>query len=156
MPLKEKDRKIIEMLANNEEAISRLYSAYSDRFPEYKGFWSGLAADEIDHAGELRRLCEIADRGGLHIREGRFNTTAISTFSSYVKRESAPDRIKASSLINALSVAVHIEESIIENKFFEVFETDSVKFKQVLLNLADETRRHLEKVRQMWNEQRRA
>lgn len=152
MPLREKSIKIVEMLAKNEEAVSRLYSAYADRFPEYKDFWSELAVDEIDHASELRKLCEIASSGSLYINEGRFNTTAISTFSSYLEKESEPDRVKASSLINALSVAMHIEESLIERKFFDVFEADSAELKHTLSNLASETARHLEKVRQMWEE----
>ena len=90
MPSRDKCPDIIEMLAKNEEAVSHLYSAYADRFPEYKDFWSGLAAEEIGHATELRKLCEIAGEGSLYIKEGRFNTTAIGNFSSYVKRESEP------------------------------------------------------------------
>jgi len=156
MSLRDKGSDIIEMLAKNEGAVAQLYSAYADRFLEDKNFWSGLAAEEIDHAGELRKLCEIAGKGDLHISEGRFNITAISTFSSYLEKESEPDRVKASSLINALSVAVHIEESMIEHKFFDVFETDSVELRHVLLNLAAETKRHLEQVRQMWNEHRQS
>lgn len=152
MPLKEKDRKIIDMMANNEEAVSRLYSAYADRFPDYKGFWSELAVDEIEHATELRKLCELAESGGLFISEGRFNPVAIANFSKYLEKEAEPDRVKASSLINALSVAVYIEESIIERKFFEIFETDSARCKQILSDLADETAKHFEKTRQMWDE----
>ncbi|MBM4446162.1 MAG: hypothetical protein FJ023_02255 [Chloroflexi bacterium] len=156
MPLGDKGSDIIEMLAKNEEAVARLYRAYADRFPEYKDFWAGLAVDEVDHASELRRLCEIAGRRGLYPSEGRFNTTAISVFSSYLERESEPNRVKALSLINALSVAVYIEESIIEHKFFDVFETDSVELRHVLLNLAAETKKHLEQVRQLWNEHRQS
>ena len=154
MPSKDKGSDIIEMLAKNEEAVAQLYSAYADRFPEHKDFWSGLAVEEIDHAAELRKLCEITAKGGLYIGEGRFSTIAISNFSSYVEKESEPDRVKASSFINALSVALYIEESIIEHKFFDVFETDSAELKQVLLNLAAETKRHLEQVKQLWNEHR--
>ena len=154
MPSKNKGSDIVEMLAKNEEAVSQLYSAYADRFPYYEDFWSELAVDEIDHANKLRKLCKLADSGGLYIREGRFNTTAVSNFSSYVEREAKPDRIKASSLINALSVAMHIEESMIEHKLFDIFETDSAELRQVLLNLAAETKRHLEQVRRLWNEHR--
>lgn len=155
MPSRDKGPDIIEMLAKNEEAVAWLYSAYADRFPGYKDFWSGLAVEEIDHADELRKLCEIAGRGSLYIKEGRFNTTAIGNFSSYLERESEPDRVKASSLVNALSVALSIEESMIEHKFFDVFEADSAELKHVLLKLANETKRHLEQLRQMWNEHRR-
>jgi len=152
MPSRDKGSDIIEMLAKNEEAVSQLYSAYADRFPEYRDFWSDLAVEEIDHANELRKLCGIAGEGSLHIREGRFNTTAIGNFSSYVKRESEPDRVKSSSLINALSVALSIEESMIEHKFFDVFEADSVEIRHVLLKLAADTRSHLEQVRQLRDE----
>jgi len=152
MPLGDKGSDIIEMLAKNEETVSQLYSAYEDRFPEYKDFWSGLAVEEIDHANELRKLCEIAGEGSLHIKEGRFNTTAIGSFSSYVKKESEPERVQALSLINALSVALSIEESMIERKFFDVFEAYSAELRHVLLSLAAETKRHREQVRQLRDE----
>ena len=85
MPSRDKGSDIIEMLAKNEKAVAQLYSAYADRFPEYRDFWSGLAVEEIGHADELYKLCVIAGEGSLYIKEGRFNTTAIGNFSSYVK-----------------------------------------------------------------------
>ena len=60
--------------------------------------------------------------------------------------------MEASSLINALSVALSIEESMIERKFFDVFETDSAELRDVLLNLAAETKRHREQVRKLRDE----
>ena len=156
MQSRDKGSDIIEMLAKNEEAVAQLYSAYADRFTEYKDFWSGLAVEEIGHATELRKLCGIAGEGSLYIKEGRFNNTAINNFSSYVKKESEPERVQASSLINALSVALSIEESMIERKFFDVFEADSVELRHVLLSLAAETKRHREQVRQLHDDLRQS
>jgi len=156
MLLREEDSDIIEILAKNEQAVARLYRAYADRFSEYKDFWFGLAIEEEDHASELHKLREVSDKGSLYLSQDRFNIAAINTFSRYLEEESAPDRVEELSLINALSIAVYIEESIIEHKFFDVFETDSVELRHILLNLAAETKRHLEQVRQLWNEHRQS
>jgi len=44
---------------------------------------------------------------------------------------------------------LYIEQSIIEQKYFEVFEGDTIEFKKVLLDLADATKTHLGKVEEV-------
>ncbi len=57
-------------------------------------------------------------------------------------------------LINALSIALYIEEALIERKFFEVIEGDSVGLKHVLLDVAAATRSHIDRVRKVWSKHR--
>ena len=56
--------------------------------------------------------------------------------------------------VNALSIANAIEQSLLESKFFEVFETDSAELKRLLLKLRDETREHARSVLETWSRHR--
>jgi len=154
MDLRGNASEVIEAMAKNEEAVSRLYQAYADRFPVQKTFWSGLAADEMSHAGWIRGLHAKMREGSLSINRDRFKIQPVRGFTSYLEREMASAREPGMSPINALSVALYIEESIIEQRFFEAFQPDAPELKRVLADLAAATKGHLEKVREEWGNQR--
>jgi hypothetical protein len=40
----------IELLADNEMVISRIYRVFAERFPEYRDFWETMAQEETRHA----------------------------------------------------------------------------------------------------------
>lgn len=145
---------VVEAMARNEEAISRLYQAYADRFPAQKEFWSGLAAEETAHAGWIRGLQARVKEGALSISKDRFKLQPVRAFTNYLEREMASAREPGMSPINALSVALYIEESIIEQRYFEAAAADTPEMKRVLDDLAGATRAHLEKVRREWGQQR--
>ncbi len=154
MDLKANASEVIEAMAKNEEAVSRLYQSYADRFPAQKAFWSGLAADETSHAGWIRGLQVKMREGSLAVNRDRFKTQPVRGFSAYLERELASAREPGISPINALSVAMYVEESIIEQRFFEAFASDAPELKRVLVDLAAATKSHLEKVREEWGKQR--
>ena len=154
MGLKENQINVIEMLARNEEAISRLYTAYADKFPDYKNFWSDLADEEIEHSSWLRGLFPQFQEDSIYFNEGRFKPGAIQTFLNYLERELAKAREQEMLLINALSTALYIEEALIERKFFEVIEGDSAEVKHVLLDLDVATLNHIDRVRKVWSKHR--
>ena len=154
MDLKSNVSEVIEAMAKNEEAVSRLYQAYADRFPGQKAFWSGLAADEISHAGWIRGLQAKMRDGSLTVNRDRFRIQPVRGFSAYLERELTSAQEPGMSPINALSVAVYIEESMIEQHYFEVFAPDGPELKRVLSDLLTATRSHLDKVRDEWGKQR--
>ena len=139
---------IIEMMSMNEEGIRKLYEAYAEKFPDYRDFWSGLAKEEAEHALWISRLASRGKEGSILINEKRFNTAAIRTFSSYIDREITNAKSLPMSVVSALSVALYIEESIIEHNYFEVFEGDSVEFKKTLSDLASATKKHHDRIKE--------
>ena len=145
---------VVEAMARNEEAIGRLYQEYATRFPAQKDFWSALASEEATHAAWIRGLQARMKDGTVSISKDRFKLQPVRAFSSYLEREMASAREPGMSPINALSVALYIEESVIEQRYFEAAAADSPETKRVLADLADSTRAHLEKVRQEWGRQR--
>jgi rubrerythrin len=154
MDLRGNVSEVVEAMAKNEEAVSRLYQAYADKFPAQKAFWSGLAADEMSHAALIRGLQAKMREGSLSINRDRFKIQPVRGFTAYLEREMTAAREPGMSPVNALSVALYIEESIIEQRFFEAFAADAPELNRVLADLAAATKAHLEKVREEWGKQR--
>jgi len=152
MPLIKTQLKVIKLLAEHEKVIGQLYKEYARKFPEQKGFWLKIAAEEIEHASWIFKLRSQAEKDLLYFKEGRFKTEAIETSLEYVKSQITEAQYNKISAKNALSVARDLESGLIEKKFFEVFEPDCREIKQVLLNLAAATREHYNRIEKVWKE----
>lgn len=109
-------------------------------------YWSLLADDEMKHASWIRILKEQI--GVYAVYEGRFNSTAVKTFTNYLGRELHKLDSQKIPLIEALSTTLYIEKSLIENQFFEVFKTDSAELKRTLARLRDDTLVHRDKAKE--------
>ncbi len=143
---------ILEAMKEHEQALAHLYELYAGKFPEYKDFWNELSQEEVQHAGWIEKLQdEIEDSADDFVVE-RFPVGAIQHSTEYVKKladtAEQPDFV----LINALSTALRLEEALMENKYFEVIETDSVKTKHTLSMLAQSTQQHYQRVRKLWQQ----
>jgi rubrerythrin len=152
MSIEEKKAEVIEILASHEEAIARLYGAYSEAYPDMKDFWSDLAAEEIGHAAWLRNLIPQIEEGSVYFDERRFQTQAIKTSQNYLEELVAQVQKEKPPAIMALSAALDIEKALIERGYFEVAQTDSPNLKQTFENLAKSTTAHIEKVQEVWFE----
>jgi len=133
---------IIDKLATNEESIAELYKGYADAFPDLREFWSSLAGEEVGHASCIRSLGGQIGTPSLFMDEDGFNATAIQTFTDYLDRELSRVNQEKIPLIEALSITLYIEESLIESKFFEVFKADTAELQHTLAKLRDETLAH--------------
>ena len=131
----------IELLALNEDTIGRLYEAYAERFPEAIEFWQGLARQEQAHAALIRRFGRETDASAVFKAE-RFRSAAIRLSTRHTEGEIAAARAPGLKTINALSIANAIEQSLIESRFFEVFETDSAELKTLFQKLMEDSRDH--------------
>jgi rubrerythrin len=144
---------VIDLMAKNEEAIGQLYRTYAARFPNTQDLWLGLAAEEGNHASWVRGLMEVTDQS-LHIMPNRFRSAALLTFTTYVKRETVAATAASLQLISAISVALDIEQSLIERKYLEVVSADSPDLKQVLHDLETATRAHILRLQEALNKHR--
>ena len=151
MSLNEKQGDVLNKMAANEEMIGRLYQAYARQFPQYKGLWSDLANEEAKHASSVRELTYRTEDGSLVFNTDRFNAAAIQTFSTYLAGETASAQKQETPLINAINITLYIEESLIENKYFEVFKSDAAELKRLLENLGSDTKNHADRVRAVRN-----
>ena len=137
----------VDLLKEHELAIGRLYQAYARRFPDQQEFWTNLSQDEQQHAQWLAVLRREVERSPSSLIVDRFPAAAIEHSLRYVN--TLIDGAGRSDLtaVNALSNALHLEEALLENRYFEVFCTDSAEIGSTLARLAHATRSHFEQVR---------
>jgi hypothetical protein len=143
----------VELLALNEDAIGRLYSTYGEVFPEMALFWQGLSQEERGHAALVRSL-ERDNADAVMFDPDRFRSGAIRLFTTHTEGEILAARSPGFKPVNALSIANAIERSLIESRFFEIFETDSIDMKRLLQKLRDDTREHSRVVLERWTQYR--
>ncbi len=143
---------ILEVMKVLEQALARFYKLYAAKFLEYKGFWTELSLEEVQHADWIDKLqAEIEDSSEDFIVE-RFPLGAIQNSTEFVKNQTIEADQLGFVLINALSTALRLEEALMENKYFEVIETDSIKTKHTLAMLAHSTQEHYQRIHKLWQE----
>ena len=147
----QKQLNIVNKLSGLEDAVGRLYEVYAAIFPEYQEFWANLVTDEHKHAAWIRELNSLINNCSFVFNEGRFKIEIIEKFLGYLHEELEKAQARAVSLINALSITLYIEESLIEQRYFEVVEGDSPELKRVLLDLARDTQKHIALTRSTFN-----
>jgi hypothetical protein len=146
--MSQNDLEMIEALAKNEESMSELYKYYSEKFADDKDFWNRMSGDELQHALRLRSLVLTP---GIRFNPDRFNLMVIRNFSRNIAKEIETAKTGYVSRINALSVSVSFEESLLEHRYFEIFDYDLEEIKDIFSRLDIETRKHLETVRNLWS-----
>lgn len=142
---------VLSKMSELEESIGRLYEAYAEVFTDYRQFWLSLANEEKQHAEWVNNFHTVIENGKVTFGENRFNSIAIQKFLDYLKEEMGKASRRERTLINALSIALYIEESLLESKYFEVISGDSRELKDTLSNLANATQRHITRVRDVFN-----
>ena len=145
---------IPEMLAANEEAIANLYRAYASRFTEYASFWNHMAEEEIAHATVIRKCSVEVAKGLVRLNKDRFKKETLHTYHDYTNKELAMAQEQSLSLTHALSTTLYIEQSLIEARFFEVFEGGSDDIRKMLSQMNVNEREHLNKIRNVLAQQR--
>lgn len=142
MPLDEFQSKVLALLTEHEELISRLYSAFADNFTEHAEFWRSIAEEEAGHADMLRKLRESIQDGDAHFGKDTFPLQGIKFSIVSVKKAISEARSGKMSLMAALAMARDYENSLIEKDFFKVAEADSKAVKEVMLKLVEDGNRH--------------
>ena len=149
-----KKRQILKLLAENEEAVGRLYRAYAQKFPRYQDFWSGLAQEEIQHSRWIKKLSNMSDYS-VEIKEDKYDTKVFQISSEYIEEKLDQAKNEKMSIKDALSVALDIETGMLERGYFTVFEGDSRELKKILHGLTTATEEHTNKIREVLAKKRR-
>lgn len=139
----------------HEQVMGRLYRTYAERFPEQVEFWSKLSGEEDQHAKWIGALQAQMRNAPTSLITKQFPVAAIEHSIAYVEKLIAKADGPEVTLVNAVSAALNLEQGLLENKYFEVFETDEAKIKRILVALQDETRSHYVLVQKVWQDVRR-
>ena len=140
----------LDLLKQHERAIERLYTAYAARFPQEREFWLGLSQEEEGHARCLESLEQRIGEDPESLIVDRFPTAAIEHSLTYVGKLIDQAGHPSLTRVKALSAAMDVERALLENKYLEVFSSDSAALRRTLELLDRATRVHFEKIHQLW------
>jgi hypothetical protein len=151
MGLSERQKVVISLLIEHELAINQLYSVYAAKLKEHRNFWQQLADEETKHADVIRRFEKEVEAGKMCLEPERFKQPAIERSLRYIFDICEEADSGKVDMNKALSEAFHIEDAMIEHKFFEVFGGDSDEFKQALKILEEATKKHHQFIKEAMN-----
>ena len=138
---------LLKVLSEHERAIARLYQAYSAKFDEHEVFWADLAQAELKHAACLNELRMLLETDSAMVIVERFSVDAVRFSINYVNELTARSAEPDFELLNALSLAMKLEEALLEKNFFEVLTGDGQEIREALEFLARETEHHFQLLR---------
>jgi len=138
----EKSIILLQAMQQHELTIAKLYLAYAERFEAEAEFWNELSEAEVRHSRCLQKVKDLmADNPEIQIAQ-RFSLDAINSSIRYIneliERAASPEFQP----INALSLAMKLEEAFLEKNYFEVLTGDSEEIKDTLELLRSETEQH--------------
>ena len=147
-------QEIIQLYIQNELALNNLYSAYAKSFPEMKDFWEHIAKEERGHAYWIEEFSKKNGDGKVYFDKDRFNTMALKRFYEYVVKQETKAGSGDLDIVNTLAIVLDIEKALLERKFFEIFEADSIEIKRLLNKLGRATEEHIKRVERKLEEEK--
>jgi len=138
----------VELMAQNEDLTGSLYDIFAEKFTVSGHFWRKLAKEERGHAQILRWMASrIVENNGAC--EGVFSIEAARFLHKYLLKNIDQAKNQDIALVFALSIALDLENSLLEKDYFKVVDADSQEFKRSILKLVDDTKRHEKLIREM-------
>lgn len=138
---------LLQAFEEHETAIQALYEECARSFPEYCDFWEQIAGEEAQHARWIRALrVKVADRT-LAVHEDALHIEAVHTAIKYIHAQTVRVKSRQLTAVNAFSIALSIEEGILEKNFFKVFDAQKHPYKRAMHRLTLATKAHRDTMR---------
>ena len=151
--LKPYQKKIIDLLLEQEMLLARLYTTYSKKFQELQDFWRELAKEERQHAKWIQQLYEAEKDSLVLFDEGRIKTYTMKTFISGLEEALGKVELKEFDSWRAIVYACDIERSLIEKNVFSHFYGLTENAINVLKLLKKHTDDHLNRLEDLRSKQ---
>jgi|WetSurMetagenome_2_1015567.scaffolds.fasta_scaffold430143_2 hypothetical protein len=137
-------RSLVDIFEDNELKISILYKLYSQNIPGHKKFWKNISDEEVTHAKEIHKSLSKEKEC---LKENKFSRGIINYINSFVEEKIKEAKNKKLSHAEAINNALRIEQSMLEEKCFDIFIPRDRTAKEVLEKLNKDTRKHVEQLR---------
>lgn len=137
---------LIAALIANERLLASLYRSFAAAFPNAAGEWTGFAKEEDGHAEWWELLSERARAGKLPLKPDPPKVAAITTTLDYIMRQVQVARGKRMTLAQAIGIARDLENSMLENAFFRVFDLARDQDKKLMAAMRKATEIHRDKL----------
>lgn len=138
----------LELLETMELDISNLYKLFAEKFPAHRYFWEELSKEEVQHAAYAKKLSAYIIQKIVFLDEKKTRTLTIKFITDGIKATYEKTKANELTIINALAYSLNLEDSIIENKFYEYFSTHDQNIAFLLSQIKRETIEHARKVKQ--------
>jgi hypothetical protein len=124
---------LIELLITHEEMMAAFYLLLSERFDEDSDFWWQLSQEEKGHVVLLRSMGHDMEEGAMLFDRQRLDRAAIRTSIEYTRSVMSFAVKQPLTPLNAASMAIDLEESLIELGMYKLFQGRTPDAKQHLL-----------------------
>jgi rubrerythrin len=142
-PILNRTVEALELMAQAESTVERLYETCAAQWKEDKDFWQGLALEEKHHSEHIRSMISIlTDNPGNFLPGRPFSAIALKTFISGIERDIESVMQFAMPELNALRLARDIEQALIEGRFTEVVQTEDKSFRALVDKIMLDTATH--------------
>jgi hypothetical protein len=142
-----KSKLIIDLFIENERRISQLYKLYSRHFPASRNFWENIHEEEIGHVEILKNVKAIMKKGGKSIGENNFSRDILKYIGNFIREALKRAGDKKLTAMEALETALRLEQSMVENKSFEMFSPAHLPVRIIFQKLNRDTERHARLIR---------
>lgn len=133
---------ILQLLIQHELAIKHLYEAFASVFAGRKDFWRSLADEEQKHADQLGGLRSDAGVGAWLLSDGGVNPQSIKSSIAYVNGQTERALGAGLDLTHALSIAVDLEDALIEEQLSRISVSGCSTLGPVLADIVADTEKH--------------
>ncbi len=145
----------MQSLAATEESVGKLYEAYANKFLEHEEFWFGLAMEEADHSNSIHDLISKVREGSANFLADESLIEDVQKFQDHLKQQQVRAKREDILFIDALLVALDIEKSFIEHRFYRLFEGVSEETRNVLEYLDSASGNHIKALQREIEQQKK-
>ncbi len=153
MTSEENQENIIQMLTETEEAIGRLYEAYSNTLPEHEEFWFGLVMEEADHSNLIHSLLNKVRKGTAGFVVDTKLADEVKDFLELLKQERERAKRENMAFTDALNTALNIEKSVAKQDFYRLFKNPSQDVSDILHQIHRDAESHIKFLQRELTEQ---
>jgi hypothetical protein len=147
MDLNSDQKELVELFVRQEFLIGKLYKLFSFRYPAFKDFWTEMATEEHLHASWLKRFIARDPTDKFKFSQGELRLSGLASSIESIEGLIAGVRNNSEfTITQAVSMALHLEKALWEQKVFQCFEGDSVEVRKILDSLNMEQKRHITKM----------
>ena len=134
---------VLNLMAESENAMAGLYEAASKTWRNEAKFWQNLAEQERKHAECVSKMIELVSKSPDQFRQGRpFTAEPLNVFLAKIRTAITEVETKTISKSRFVSLALSIEDHVIESNYSQIVITDNAAYKALEKEILSETVNH--------------
>ena len=111
--LKPYQKEIIKLMIRQESLLAKLYTLFTEQFPEHGEVWDELTKEEKKHANWLNQLYDAGEKSIILFDEGKTKTYTMNTYIEHLEGIITRVENREVTLPQAISYTLDFERSLI-------------------------------------------